>query len=67
MGQDANQDAGDQRPDHGAETDTLDVHAADEGPEQDAQEQAQGRKVVEECREPLQWLTRSALTVTAPR
>ena len=48
---DADQDAGDQRPDHGPEADALEVKAADERPEQDAQEQAQGRKVVEECRE----------------
>ena len=51
--QDADDDAGNQRPDHGPEADTLEVKAADDGPEQDAQEQAQGRKVVEKCREPF--------------
>ena len=39
--QDADQDAGDQRPDHRPEADALEVKAADDGPEQDAQEQAQ--------------------------
>ena len=50
LGENADGHAGDQRADHGAEPHALDVEAADERPEQDAQEQAQHRDSVQERR-----------------
>ena len=59
--QDADDDAGNQGPDDGPEPDTFEMEAADDVPEQDAQEQA-------ERREPVQKRTRQAAPIeSAPQ